>query len=431
MKIKKINNQKVQYFFKVSSKELETQLSSAYEKIKSKVEIKGFRKGHVPRKIFENHFGKNNLYSDALENIVQTKYQEILQKKDFESMGMPQVIDLNEKKLKDNQNFTFGLEFIVKPKVILKKYLGLEITKDELEVKDCEVEEKINSLLEKQATLESKTQNNSLELTDTAVFDFEGFVDEKPFEGGTAKNFSLKIGSGQFLPGFEDQMLGMKQGQNKDINITFPSDYHQKKLANKKVIFKVTLHQIKTKKIPQLTDNLVKLLKLANVSTVEELKNNTKKTLLDQKKHKEKENIKKQVIEQLVKNSELQIPQEIISQEKTHLQKEFEKQLKQQNLTLEQYKQYLGIGDEKMEKEFNQQAQKNLQYRLIIEQVAFQEKLTISKEKIEQQYKNLSNHYKVPVNQIKQNLPEKNLQHSLLMDEALDLVINKAVVVTK
>ncbi|WP_252861542.1 hypothetical protein [New Jersey aster yellows phytoplasma] len=176
---------------------------------------------------------------------------------------------------------------------------------------------------------------------------------------------------------------------------------------------------------------MVKLLKLANVSTVEELKNNTKKTLLDQKKHKEKENIKKQVIEQLVKNSELQIPQEIISQEKTHLQKEFEKQLKQQNLTLEQYKQYLGIGDEKMEKEFNQQAQKNLQYRLIIEQVAFQEKLTISKEKIEQQYKNLSNHYKVPVNQIKQNLPEKNLQHSLLMDEALDLVINKAVVVTK
>ncbi|WP_252861543.1 trigger factor [New Jersey aster yellows phytoplasma] len=120
------------------------------------------------------------------------------------------------------------MEFIVKPKVILKKYLGLEITKDELEVKDCEVEEKINSLLEKQATLESKTQNNSLELTDTAVFDFEGFVDEKPFEGGTAKNFSLKIGSGQFLPGFEDQMLGMKQGQNKDINITFPSDYHQK-----------------------------------------------------------------------------------------------------------------------------------------------------------------------------------------------------------
>ncbi|WP_024563576.1 trigger factor [Candidatus Phytoplasma tritici] len=431
MEIKKINDQKVQYFFEVSSKELETQLASAYEKIKPKVEIKGFRKGHVPRKIFENRFGKDNLYSDALENIVQTKYQEVLQKKDFESMGMPQVIDLDEKKLKDKQNFTFGLEFIVKPKVTLKKYLGLEITKDDLEVKDCEVEKKINSLLEKQATLEPKTQNDSLELTDTAIFDFEGFVDDKPFEGGTAKDFSLEIGSGQFVPGFEDQMLGMKQGQTKDINITFPSDYHQKNLANQKVVFKVTLHQIKTKKFPQLTDNLVKSLKIANVSTVEELKNNTKQALLDQKKQKDKENVEKQVIEQLVKNSELQIPQEIIFKEQTRLQKEFEEQLKKQNLTLEQYKQYLGIDDEKMEKEFSQQTQKNLKYQLIMEQVASQEKLTISQEKIEQQYKNLSKHYKVSVNQIKQNLPEKNLQHSLLMDEAFKLVINKAVVVAK
>lgn len=428
MEIKKINDQKVQYFFEVSSKELETQLASAYEKIKPKVEIKGFRKGHVPRKIFENRFGKDNLYSDALENIVQTKYQEVLQKKDFESMGMPQVIDLDEKKLKDNQNFTFGLEFIVKPKVTLKKYLGLEITKDDLEVTDYEVEEKINSLLEKQTTLESKTQNDFLELTDIAIFDFEGFVDDKPFEGGTAKDFSLEIGSGQFVPGFEDQMLGMKQGQTKDINITFPSDYHQKSLVNQKAVFKVTLHQIKTKKIPQLTDNLVKSLKLVNASTVEELKNNTKQTLLAQKKHKEKENVEKQVIEQLVKNSELEIPQEIVSQEQIRLQKEFEAQLKQQNLTLEQYKQYLGIDDEKMEKEFSQQAQKNIEYQLIMEQVAAQEKLTISQEKIEQKYQNLSNHYKVPVNQIKQNLPEKNLKHSLLMGEALELVINKAVV---
>ncbi|PWV43905.1 MAG: trigger factor ['Brassica napus' phytoplasma] len=428
MEIKKINDQKVQYFFEVSSKELETQLASAYEKIKPKVEIKGFRKGHVPRKIFENRFGKDNLYSDALENIVQTKYQEVLQKKDFESMGMPQVIDLDEKKLKDNQNFTFGLEFIVKPKVTLKKYLGLEITKDDLEVTDYEVEEKINSLLEKQTTLESKTQNDFLELTDIAIFDFEGFVDDKPFEGGTAKDFSLEIGSGQFVPGFEDQMLGMKQGQTKDINITFPSDYHQKRLVNQKAVFKVTLHQIKTKKIPQLTDNLVKSLKLVNASTVEELKNNTKQTLLAQKKHKDKENVEKQVIEQLVKNSELEIPQEIVSQEQIRLQKEFEAQLKQQNLTLEQYKQYLGIDDEKMEKEFSQQAQKNIQYQLIMEQVAAQEKLTISQEKIEQKYQNLSNHYKVPVNQIKQNLPEKNLKHSLLMGEALELVINKAVV---
>lgn len=431
MDIKKNNNQKVQYFFEVSSNELETQLANAYEKIKTKVEIKGFRKGHVPRKIFENRFGKDNLYSDALENIVHTKYQEVLQKKDFESIGMPQVIDLDEKRIKDNQNFTFGLEFIIKPKFTLKKYLGLKIKKDDLEVKDFEVEEKINSLLEKQATLEPKTQNDSLELTDTAIFDFEGFVDDKPFEGGAAKNFNLEIGSGQFVPGFEDQMLGMKQGQTKDINITFPSDYNQKKLANQKVLFKVTLHQIKTKKLPQLTDNLVKSLKLANVSTVAELKNNTKQTLLEQKKHKDKENVKKQIIEQLVKNSELQIPQEIISQEQTHLQKEFEAQLKQQNLTLEQYKQYLGIGDENMEKEFKQQAQKNLQYQLIMEQVASQEKLTISTEKIEQQYQKLSNYYKVPVNQIKQNLPEKNLQHSLLMDEALKLVINKAVVVAK
>jgi trigger factor len=431
MEIKKINDQKVQYFFEVSSKELETYLASAYEQIKPKVEIKGFRKGHVPRKLFENRFGKDNLYYDALENIVQMKYQEVLHKKNFESMGIPQLIHLDEQKFKDNQNFTFGLEFIVKPKVTLKKYLGLEIIKSTLEVKDFEVEEKINSLLEKQSTLEPKTPNASLELKDTAIFDFEGFIDGKHFDGGIAKDFSLVIGSGQFVPGFEDQMLGMKRGQIKYINITFPSDYHQKSLANQKSVFKVTLHQIKNKKLPQLTDNLVKSLKFANVSTVEELKNNIKQTLLSQKKQKDKENIEKQVIEELFKNSELQIPQEIIVQEQTRLQKEFEEQLKQQNLTSEQYKKYLGIDDKKMEIEFMQQAQKKLKYQLIMEQIASQEKITISQEKIEQKYQHLSNHYKVPVTQIKQTLTKKNLQHSLLMDAALELVINKVVVVNK
>ncbi|MBS2126555.1 trigger factor ['Fragaria x ananassa' phyllody phytoplasma] len=426
MKIKKVNDQKIQYFFKVSTPELEENLTLAYEKIKSKIKIKGFRKGYVPRNIFEIRFGKNDLYFQALEIIVQQKYQEALTKKKFENMGIPQMIALEEKKFKEKQDFTFGLEFMIKPKVVLGKYLGLTIKQSNLNINDNEIATKINSLIDRKSTLEPKS-TDLLEKKDTAIFDFEGFVNNKPFEGGKGQNYSLEIGSSQFVPGFEEQMLGMKRGEKKDIEIIFPNTYHQKDLANQKAIFKITLHDIKIKKMPKLNDDLVKTLQYPKINTLEQLRNHIKQELLKERKKENDENLKKEVINQIVSQTKLEISTEIVTQEQNRLKSEFELQLKKQNLNLEQYQQYLGITKEKMEAEWYEQTRKNLEYQLIMEQIALEEKITISEEKLEKYYLVLNQNHKIPVEQIKKNVNPQTLKNSLLIEEAWKLVLQSVI----
>ncbi|WP_349401841.1 trigger factor [Candidatus Phytoplasma solani] len=426
MEIKKVNDEKIQYCFEVSTLELEQHLALAYDKIKHKVEIKGFRKGHVPRKIFETRFGKDDLYANALEGIVQNRYKDILEKKDFESIGIPKIVDLKEKKFKKKQDFTFSLEFNVKPKVILGSYLGLKINKENLEVKDEEITAKINTLFDSKVELISKSID-VLEKEDTAIFDFQGLLDGNPFEGGTAKNFNLEIGSKQFVPGFEEQMIGMKKGETKNIEITFPSDYNQKKLSNQKVIFKVTLHEIKTKQKIELTDEMIVSLQYSEIKTLEELKNKIKEDLLKQKKKQHDIKMEKEVIDQITKNTQLTIPQDIIEEEKKHLQNEFQLKLQKQNLTLEQYQKYLGITKETMEKDWQEQAKKYLEYQLIMEQIALEQNIIISPEQIEKCYQQLSQINQLPLEKIKNNLKPQSLKKSLLLDEALKLVMKSVV----
>ncbi|CCP88689.1 trigger factor [Candidatus Phytoplasma solani] len=283
-------------------------------------------------------------------------------------------------------------------------------------------------MLDSKATLEPKT-TDLLELGDTAIFDFEGTIDGKPFAGGNAKNFSLEIGSGQFIPGFEEQMKGMKKGETKDLEVIFPSEYHQKDLANQKTNFKVTLHEIKSKQKPELTLDFIASLQMSAVHTLQDLQNKIKEELLEQKTKIHDQNVSKQVTEQIIATTKLQIPQDIINQEKKRLQNEFELQLKNQNLTLEQYQQYLGITKEKMEAEWLEQAKKELEYQLIMEKIAEEQKITISPEQIEEAYQNLSQIHNRPVAHIKHHLNQQSLTNSLLMDEAFKLVVKSVIFV--
>src|SRR5690554_7765911 len=252
MKIEKLSSNRVKFVFQVTPDEFEHGLDFAYEAIKPEVSVKGFRKGHVTRKVYENNFGIETLFEDAINHVLHHKYHEALANKEYQIVGDP-VPNVNFEDVKVGETFEVSLELAVKPEVELGEYKGIEVEKLDSDVTDEEVMNQINALLDQNQTLELK-EDGILEEGNTAIFDFDGYHNGEPFEGGKAENFELEIGSGQFIPGFEEQMVGLKAGEEKDINVTFPEQYHAENLAGEDAVFKVKLHEVKRKVAPELND---------------------------------------------------------------------------------------------------------------------------------------------------------------------------------
>ncbi len=258
MNITVLENKKVKYTFEVTPDEFAHGIEHAYEHAKKDVEVKGFRKGHVPFSIFEKKYGVETLYEDALNHVLSHKYQEVLADTTHEVVSDPEI-DLDYKKVNRDTPFEVSLLFDVKPDVTLGDYKGLEATYPKTTVKASDVDLELQNMLKKDGTLEPK--EGELLVGDTAIFDFEGFLDGAPFDGGKAENYELEIGSNQFIPGFEEQMVGMTPGEEKELNVTFPENYQAENLKGKAVVFKVKLHDIKTKKPAELNDTWVEGLK--------------------------------------------------------------------------------------------------------------------------------------------------------------------------
>ena len=254
MKVEKVSNNRVRYTFEVTPHEFEHGLDHAFNHVQKDVEIKGFRKGHVPRNVYESKFGVESLYEDALNHVLHHKYHEAQNHPDYEIVGQPQV-DVDFANIKRGESFEVALVAPVKPEVTLGAYKGIEVKDIKTDVSESEVNAEIKALLQQNGQLEPK--EGKLEFGDTAIFDFEGFLDNEPFEGGKAENYSLEIGSNQFIPGFEEQMVGMAPGEEKDLNVTFPEKYQAPNLAGKAVVFKVKLHEVKVKTEQELNDAFV------------------------------------------------------------------------------------------------------------------------------------------------------------------------------
>ncbi len=295
MKVEKLTTNRVKFTFEVTPHEFDHGLDHAFEHVQKDVEIKGFRKGHVPRNIYETKFGVESLYEDALNHVLHHKYHEAQNHPDYEIVGQPEV-DVDFTKIKRGEVFEVSLIAPVKPEVTLGAYKGLEVKAIKTNVTASEVNAEIKNLLTANSELTPK--DGPIELGDTAIFDFEGFLDGVPFEGGKAENHSLEIGSNQFIPGFEEQMVGLKSGDEKDLNVTFPEQYQAANLAGKPVVFKIKLHEVKAKAAVELNDEFVKSLNKENVTTVEELKASTKKELEDKKKSEAEATITEQVMTQ-------------------------------------------------------------------------------------------------------------------------------------
>ncbi|MBU1145467.1 MAG: trigger factor [Firmicutes bacterium] len=430
MIIDKLSGSRVYFEVTVSKELFEHALDHAFEEINLKTEIKGFRKGKAPREVYEAKFGVESLYEEAVNHALQDSYYEAITENNLEVVAQPKI-DLDFNSVKRGEDFTFKVTVAVKPEIVLGDYVGLEVKKISEEATEAEILSEIDKALEKNAEMVLK-EDGILELTNTAVFDFSGSVDGEKFPGGTAENHELVIGSNQFIPGFEDQMVGMKPEEEKDIIVTFPEEYQEKSLAGKEATFQVKLHEIKQRKLPTLDEDFVKELNIEKVSTVEEYKNHLKENIETSKKQQNKNNLISVVIDKAAENATFDVPEEMVKEEAHRMHENAEKQIKQYGLDFDTYLQYMGKTKEVYDEEIAKEALRTLRQQLVIEAIGKKENLEVTKEEINQKYEEIVEQYKsqnVTLEQAKAAIPESAIKEEVVYKKAIDFLVDNAKIV--
>jgi len=421
MKVEKLSTNRVKYTFNITPEEFNTELDHAFEEIKGDVEVKGFRKGHVTRKVYETNFGVESLFEEALNHLLHHKYHEVLMNREYEIVGDPKPI-VNFADVKLGASFEIALEFAVKPEVVLSAYKGIEVDKMDAEVTDEEVNERLDEMLKTNVVLEPK-EDGTLENGNTAIFDFEGFHAGEPFEGGKAENYELEIGSNQFIPGFEEQMVGMKVNDEKEISVTFPEQYHSEDLAGKDAIFKVKLHEVKFKSTPELNDEWVTTLNREE-KTLEELKTSIKNDIKTNKENQNKNIAIETALNKISEVTNVEIPVEMIDYETNQQIKNIENQAKQYGLDFQTYVSLTGMTEEGLRAQINEDSQKRVLNSLIIEAVAKAEKFEISEEELESKYSEVAAMYQMEVAEVKQHLTADLLKRDIEFAKAIDFIFD-------
>lgn len=420
-KIETLDNNRVKIEIDVTAEQFEAGLDYAYEQIKDDVDIKGFRKGKVPRDVYEQHKGVQSLYEEALNYVLQETYSDVIEKESLEVVAQPKI-DLDVSKLEKGKGFTYTATVAVKPDVELGEYKGFEYEHESVDVTDEEIDAKIDELLGQNAELVLK-EDGALEENDTAVFDFEGFVDGEPFEGGKADNHEMVIGSNQFIPGFENQMVGMQPGEEREIKVQFPNEYQAEHLAGKDAVFKTKLHEIKVKQTPELTDEFVKELDREGVGTIDELKADTKETLVQEKEETSKNKAIDFAVEEAAKNATIDIPEEMIEQEKNRQMDNVKRQAQQYGIDFDTYLQLTGTDKETFEKNAHEQAEKSIRYNLTIEAIAEKEGIDADQAEIDAKFEELSKQYNMDVEQIKEQVNDAAVKQEVVFRKTIDFLV--------
>ena len=384
MKIEKLEHSRNKVVFDVTAEEFETALDKAFEKCNAKVTIKGFRAGKAPRSVYEKNYGVESLYDEALNYVLNTKAQEIYADKDLakEIVGPFEPDFESDEKLERGKPFKVSLSFDVYPEVNLPQYKGVECAPANLVVTEEEVMNALKQHMSKDASLQVKSEQ-VIERGDTANFDFVGSVDGVEFPGGKAENYELEIGSGQFIPGFEDQMLGMKADEVKDINVTFPENYGEKSLAGKPAVFKVTVHEVKQKNYPELTDDYVKEQKIANVETVEAWKAAKKAELEASREKNEKDRQVDEIINKILDNAVVDMPKALEEERISQIRAQYENQAKMYNLPFETFLGLMNIDKAKFDEDTEKQGKRQALFNVVVSKIIEVENLTPTKEDLE------------------------------------------------
>jgi trigger factor len=409
----------------VDAEKVNEGLDAAFKKVVKKINVPGFRKGKVPRALFEKRFGVEVLYQDALDILLPEAYAKAVEETGIEPVDRPEI-DIEQ--MEKGKSLIFTAKVTVKPEVKLGEYKGLEVEKMDTTVTDEDVENELKRLQERHAELVVK-EGGKIENGDTAVIDFEGFVNGEAFEGGKGENYSLEIGSGTFIPGFEEQLIGLEAGAETEIEVTFPEEYHANELAGKPATFKIKVHEIKTKQLPALDDEFAKDVD-EEVETLDELKAKIKQRLEEAKKNEAETTLRNTVVEKAAENAEIDIPEVMVKNETDRMLREFEQRLQMQGLNLELYYQFSGQDEAALREQMKEDAEKRVRVSLTLEAIAKAENIEVTEEDVNKELEEMSKMYGIEVENLKNMLGSlEGIKEDLKLRKAIDFLVENSKVV--
>ena len=407
--------------FTVSPEEFEKACQKVYQRRVKKIEIPGFRKGKAPRKTIEKLYGEGFFYEEAVNDLYPGAVQEAVKESELEIVCPPEV-EVTE--VSHEKGVTFKAICTVKPEVTVKDYKGIKAAKEVKEVTDEDVNAEIDRMRDRNGrtiTVEDRPAQNG----DTVVIDFEGFMDGVAFEGGKGEKFSLTLGSGQFIPGFEDQVVGHSTGEEFDINVTFPEEYHAENLKGKPAVFKIKLHEINAKELPEADDEFAK--DVSEFDTLDELKADIRKKLEDANERTASNEFENKLIDTVIENMEGEIPTEMYEVRIDEMVRDFEYRLQSQGMSLDLYLQYTGMNRTSFRKTFEAQAQRQVKIRLALEKIVEMENIVPTEEEVNKEYERLAEGYKMDVERLKGLIPAADVTKDVAVNKAVDLIRDSAV----
>ncbi len=414
----------VKLVIEATAEEFEAGLNTAYNKSKSKINVPGFRKGKAPRKIIEQLYGQEVFFEDAANAIIPDAYAKACIESELDIVSQPKI---SVTQLEKGKPFVFEAEVAVRPEVELGNYKGVEVSKVDTEATDADVEEEIKKVAE-QNSRTITVEDRAVKDGDMTVIDFEGFIDGEAFEGGKGENYPLTIGSHSFIDNFEDQIIGMNIGDEKEINVTFPEDYHAEELKGKPATFKVSVKEIKEKQLPDIDDDFAQ--DVSDFDTLDEYKADLKKKIAERKEAEAKKQKETEAIEKIVADSKMDIPQAMIDTQVTRMAEDFAQRLQQQGLSLEMYFKYTGLTAEKILDDMKPEAVKRIQNSLVLEAVAKAENIQVSDDEFNSELSKMAEMYKMEVDKIKEFMgesEEKQMRDDIAIQKAVDLIVSSAV----
>ena len=424
LQVEKLEKNMAKLTIEVSADELEKALQNAYMRQKNKINMPGFRKGKVPRQMIEKMYGPEIFYDDAANSLIPKAYSEAYDECELEIVSQPEI---NVEQIEKGKPFIFTAQVATKPEVTLGEYKGLEVDKVSTRVTQKEVDAKIQEEAEKNARTIT-VEDRPVQDKDEIILDFEGFVDGEAFEGGKGENYPLTIGSGSFIPGFEEQLIGAEPEKEIEVKVTFPEDYHAEDLKGKDAVFKCTIHEIKAKEIPEIDDEFAA--EVSEFETLDEYKADVKAKIKEQKAADGKRKKEDQAVEKAIANATMEIPDAMVDTQARQMMDEFAQRIQAQGLTMDQYFQFTGMDREKMMEEMKPQALKRIETRLVLEAVAKAENIEISDEKLDEELAKMAEAYKMEVDKLKEfmgDAEKKQMKEDMAVQEAVTFLAENAV----
>lgn len=423
LKVENKENNMALLTIEASAEEFEKAMQGAYQKQKGKISIPGFRKGKVPRQMIEKMYGPEIFYDDAANAIIPDAYEKELEGSELEIVSQPKI---DVVQIEKGKSFIFTAEVALKPEVTLGEYKGIEVKKPEIEVSEAEIEEELNKEKEKNART-INVEDRPVQDKDEAVIDFEGFVDGVAFEGGKGENYPLTIGSGSFIPGFEEQLIGANIGDDVEVKVTFPEDYQAENLAGKEAVFKCKVHEIKVKEYPELDDEFAQ--EVSEFDTLDEYKADIRAKLAKKKEEDGKRAKEDEVVDKIIENAQMDIPEAMIDTQVRQMAEDFARRMQSQGLTLEQYFQFTGMTAEKFMEDLKPQAVKRIKTRLVLEKIADTENIEVSEERLNEELEKMAAMYQMEADKLSEIMGENEkvqMKKDIAVQEAVTLVAEAA-----